>query len=200
MALRSILPVLLLLAAGCAKESLFDAKMPAPRGAGEPETVLTANDGAVPKGAVGRSYLDHVLREGPGFVLERVPVEEVVVGGKFVGWRVRELPADWAGGELRTGDVVTRVNAMPLETPNDFWAAWTTLGVATAVSIDYRRGEEARTLTVPVVGKPEAATARRPTPTEEPSNRPVRDKRFETVTIEGDPRSASPPVDWTTGN
>lgn len=194
---RLVFPALVALAAtACAKDPLLDPKMPGPE-SHEPVAAaapLAHADANVPKGSVSRPYLDHVLREGPGWLLEKVPVEEVVTNGKFVGWKVRELPADWSGGELRVGDVVTRINEKTLETPNDFWAAWTTLGVTTSVTIAYLRGQETRALTIPVVGKADpTATSRMG----EPSRRPARDKRFETVTIEGDPISSAPPVDWT---
>jgi len=200
MHLRPILTGLLLVVAACAKEPLLDAKMPAPESATEVEKQPVAREAEVPKGAVGRAFLDHVLEEGPGWLLEKVPVDEVVVAGKFVGWKVLELPAEWSGGELRPGDVVTRLNGMTLETPNEFWSAWTTLGVASELKLEYRRGEEARALSMPIVGKSVATGGPRPAVIKDATERPPRDKRFETVTIEGDQRSASPPVDWTTGN
>ncbi|MBM4374794.1 MAG: serine protease [Deltaproteobacteria bacterium] len=196
---RISLALIALAATACAKAPLLDPKLPAPESAeGVAATATTSPEESLPKGSVARPYVDHVLREGPGWLLEKVPVEEVVTNGKFIGWRVRELPADWSGGDLRVGDVVTRVNEKSLETPNDFWAAWSTLGVASSIAIDYLRGQEARVVTVPIVGKPDPAATNKLGEKAAPTSRPPRDRRFETVVIEGDPISSSPPVDWTT--
>jgi hypothetical protein len=196
---RISLVLLALAATACAKDPLLDPKLPAPESPEGPTAPAASSaDDALPKGSVARPYVDLVLREGPGWLLEKVPVEEVITNGKFVGWRVRELPVEWSGGDLRVGDVITRVNEKSLETPNDFWAAWSTLGVASSIAIDYVRGQEARAVAIPIVGKPDPAATNRLGEKAAPANRPARDRRFETVVIEGDPISSSPPVDWTT--
>src|SRR5690606_1505417 len=91
----------------------------------------------LPEHFIDRRRLEAVLQEGPGWLLERVPIEEVLEGESFVGWRVRGLPVELSTVDLRPGDVVTAVNGMPLETPPDFWAAWTTLTVASELKIAY---------------------------------------------------------------
>ncbi len=108
----------------------------------------------IPDGSLDRATLEVVLRQGPPWLLERVPVEEVMEGTKFVGWRVQELPLDWRDMAIQPGDVVVAVNAMPLETPNDFWAAWTSLSVASELKIAYLREGEARELSIPIYGSP----------------------------------------------
>ena len=194
---RVLLPVLLL-AAACSKEAYLDPQLPGPQV--EEKAQKTADD-KLPAGAIARPHLDLVLREGPAWLLDKVPVEEVMSGGRFVGWRVRELPAEWAGADLHQGDVVTKVNAMPIETPNDFWAAWTTLSVASELKIDYLRGDEQKVLSMPIVGQPDPRLPaslndhRVPAGSDEPEHR--HDKRFDTITIEGDPAKDGS-VDWTT--
>jgi hypothetical protein len=118
-----------------------------------------------------------VLRQGPPWLLSRVPVEEVLEGKKFVGWRVQELPLEWRNIELRAGDVVTAVNAMPIETPNDFWAAWTSLSVASELKIAYLREGEPMELSIPIYGTPSPALAKdmQKRPEEKPKTKsPVR--------------------------
>jgi hypothetical protein len=195
---RWLLPLALLTAA-CTKEPLLDPKLsgPDPQQQAPGEAVVEEK---VPPGAIGRPYLDRVLREGPGWLFDKVPVEEVLAGGKFIGWRIRELPADWSGSELKSGDVVTRVNAMPVETPSDFWSAWTTLSVASELKIDFRRGEENRVLSVAIVGQPDPKLPASLNEKQAPAAERARDKRFDTVVIEGEPRSTDAPVDWTTKN
>lgn len=194
--MRATLITAFLLLAGCTKEPLLDPRMPAPEER-KPTANVNVVDVKVPAGAVGRPQVDAVLREGPGWLLDQVPVEEVMREGKFVGWRIRELPAQWSGGELRAGDVVTRINAMPVETPNDFWAAWTTLSVASELKIDYLRGDEARVFSLPIVGQPDPQMTASINERRAPPPNQGRDHRFDTITIEGEPIDSQPTVDYT---
>jgi hypothetical protein len=191
--LATVAPFLLAAAlAGCTKDPLLDPKLPGPV---EPTQKVEEK---LAEGSLSREKVDRVLREGPGWLLDKVPVEEVITGGKFVGWRVRELPAEWSGGDIKPGDVVTRVNGLTLERPDDYWAAWTTMTVASELKIDYLRGDMPKVLSMPIVGMPDprvSATVQRRAPA--PEER-TRDKRFDTITIEGEPTSLEPTVDWTT--
>jgi hypothetical protein len=142
----------------------------------------------LPEQFIDRRRLEAVLQEGPGWLLERVPIEEVLEGESFVGWRVRDLPVELSGVDLRSGDVVTAVNGMPLETPPDFWAAWTTLTVASELTIAYVREGEPRELRVPILGSPNPAVAEelKQQQGEAPPERPTepRQRRKETIVIE----------------
>ena len=162
----------------------------------------------VPEGAISRGSLELVLRQGPPTFLSQVPVEEVFEGRKFVGWRLQELPRAWSGIELQPGDVVTAVNAMPLETPNDFWAAWTSLSVASELKVAYLRDGEALEMSLPIYGQPSADLSKemnrhapgRPAQTESPvqaggEKTKVPPKR--TITIESKERPLSDTnTDW----
>jgi hypothetical protein len=162
-----------------------------------------------PAGSISRAALEVVLRHGPPWILQRVPIEEVLEKGKFKGWRVTEVPLDW-DADLQAGDVVTRVNAMPLETPNDFWAAWTTLTVASELKVAYLRDGEQREIAIPIHGSPNPAVAselqkrpqqREDLPTEESpvkaNQRYNKSKQFKTIVIPPTERYDSDTnVDW----
>lgn len=106
-------------------------------------------------GKIARTAVDNVvLSNGPPWILQRVPIEEVVNDGKFVGWRVMAMPAEWSDVDLKPGDVVTRVNGMPLERPEDLWMAWTSLVVASDLRIAYERGGAAREVAYHIEGEP----------------------------------------------
>jgi hypothetical protein len=150
---RSLVPLFCLAALGCGKDELRPAKAPAPSAA-PPAVVAPASP--VPEGHLDRRTLDQVLRAGPPWLLERVQVEEVMKGGKFAGWRVRELTEDLRG-PVEPGDVVTAVNGKALETPNDFWDAWTSLSVASEIRISVLRDGAAHEVTLPIFGAPDPA-------------------------------------------
>jgi hypothetical protein len=129
----------------------------------KPAKALLASDEApptkAPAGSIDRRYLEDVLREGPSWILQRVPIEEVMSGGKFIGWRVQRFPSNWAHIDIRPGDIVRRVNGMPIETPDRFWSAWTTLTVASELTIGFERDGQPRELRIPIWGSPDPTTA-----------------------------------------
>src|SRR5262245_50880945 len=94
---------------------------------------------SLPPGHLTRGDVDAVLAKGPPWILRRVAVEEVLRDGKFVGWRLVAMPAEWKGIDLKPGDVVTQVNGQTLEKPDDLYSAWSTLVVASDLKIAYER-------------------------------------------------------------
>jgi hypothetical protein len=154
-----------------------------------------------------RGQLEVVLREGPPWLLERVPIEEVMENNKFVGWRVQDLPNEWRSIDLLPGDVVVSVNAMPIETPNDFWTAWTSLSVASELKVAYLRDGEPRELSIPIYGQPSPDLAKHlqgPKTEGQPQESPVKanqeyapPKQKKTITIKGDDRPETDTItDW----
>jgi hypothetical protein len=154
---------------------------------------------AKPEGEVviDRAALEVVLRQGPPWVLERVPIEPELEGEKFIGWRVRELPREWERVDLVPGDVITSVNGMPVETPDQLWEAWTTLTVASELRIAYVREGEAKELSIPIWGKPSAGLQKtlgarpEPTPATIGPSKPQPSKSRSTVVIESEDRPFS---------
>jgi len=105
--------------------------------------------------------VDRVLvRSGPPWVLRRVQIEEVLrTDGKFAGWRVVGVPEDWRDIDLHPGDIVSRVNGLPLETPDEAWEAWKSVARATDLRVSLTRDGAARTLVLPIDGPPSPETA-----------------------------------------
>lgn len=141
----------------------------------------------LPELFIDRRRLEAVLQEGPGWLFERVPLDAVLEGERFVGWRVMDMPVELADVDLRPGDVVTAINGMALEAPPDFWAAWTTLTVASELKIAYLREGEERELSVPILGSPNPVVAEelKQQQGEAPAERPAesRPRRKETIVI-----------------
>jgi S1-C subfamily serine protease len=67
--------------------------------------------------------------------------------------------AYWAGVDLHPDDIVVHVNGMPLETPNQAYAAMESLRTADHVTVEYLRGGVRRELTYRILAKPGAAAA-----------------------------------------
>ncbi len=151
----------------------------------DPKAIVMADEQPkeeAPPGRIHRAALDEILRAGPSWLLKRVPIEEVMSRGKFIGWRVQRFPAQWENVDLRPGDIVRSVNGMPLETPDRFWTAWTSLAVASELSVGFERDGQKRELRIPIWGEadPKAAEAIKEPPRREAEQAP---KKRETIII-----------------
>jgi hypothetical protein len=146
-----------LVVTGCADETRQRARVP------EAPTKDTAAEAEVPEenvpaGSLARSRVDAVLRKGPPWLLAHVEVEEVLRKGTFIGWRVVSMPAGWEGSGIKPGDVVTRVNGLGLEKPDDFFSAWTAVAGSKEIRVAYERDGKAEEVAMPIVGEPSADT------------------------------------------
>lgn len=99
-----------------------------------------------------RSQVKETIHKGVGYFLQDVTLEDwpVMHQGKFHGFKIRELRGQW-GVDLRPGDVVTRVNGMSIEKPEDADLALKSLEKAPALVVDYERDGKAKKLEVPIV-------------------------------------------------
>jgi hypothetical protein len=183
----------LLLLVACSKAPL-PPKQPKQPQADETDSGEQAKADA--KDGIARRSLEIVLAEGPAWLLARVPVEEVLSKGKFVGWRVQQLPHGWRNIDLRSGDVVKRVNGMAIDTPSKLWSAWSMLRVASELKVAYTRDGKAGELRMAIVGRPSQmpvqANAKAPAPEARPRRRGRR-----TVVIKGERHDSQPTVDYT---
>ena len=99
-----------------------------------------------------RSGVKRTIAKGLGYFLQDVTVEDypVMSGGKFHGFRIKSINADW-GVDLRPGDVVTKVNGMSIEHPEDADAALRSLEKAKALKVDFDRDGKPQSLELPIV-------------------------------------------------
>jgi hypothetical protein len=111
---------------------------------------------AVAPGHLLRAEVDQVLvQQGPGWVFRRVILEEVLGrDGRFVGWRIVGLPEDWRTVDVRPGDVVTRVNGLPIEREYHAWDAWVSVAKLPELKISLMRDGATREVVVPIDGAP----------------------------------------------
>ncbi len=95
------------------------------------------------QGTLERSEVDAVLNAGPQEFIKHVRVSPALLAGKFIGFRLVEFfPGDprFARVDLHPGDVVTRVNGLPIERPEQVMKVWETLKVADELKVEYIRG------------------------------------------------------------
>lgn len=142
---------LLLVAQGCGGST----SAPATASAAEP-SVETPSMPPQPRreGEITREELLPILEGGLGRFLGGVGTEPEIEAGRFVGWRIVRLYPDdprFQGIALQPGDVVTRVNALPIERPEQAFQVWDGLRVASELVVDYRRDGDARQMRYAIV-------------------------------------------------
>lgn len=102
---------------------------------------------SVPESAGDRVYVtedgvEALLERGPAYVFQAVTVEPVERDGTFRGYRivdVSDAAREAVEPQLRVGDVVTEVNGVPIERPDDYMAAWEKLKHRAVLEVEFRR-------------------------------------------------------------
>jgi type II secretory pathway component PulC len=99
-----------------------------------------------------RANVKATIAQGLGAFLQNVSVEDwpVMHDGKFYGFKIRTINAQWAV-DLKPGDVVTRVNGIVPEHPEEADAALRSLEKASSLKVDFERDGKAKTLELPIV-------------------------------------------------
>lgn len=146
----------------------------------EPRVVPAARveprEPARPPGTIWRDELLFTIEGGLGAFLQRVEVEASLPNGRFEGFRIVGLypPEFWDGIDLKPGDVVTRVNGMPIERETEAYDAFQALRTASEVRVSVLRGGVPRVLSYRIAERPGAAkSAPAPTtPAKTPPPRP----------------------------
>lgn len=120
---------------------------------------VDAGDDAVRRSAeIERAEVDAFLANGPGWFIRQVSMEPARMGDKFVGFRiVRFFEGDprFEAVDLRAGDVVIRVNDMPIGKPDQFMKAWEDVKAARKLAVEYVRGGSVRLLQWDIVDESE---------------------------------------------
>ncbi len=94
---------------------------------------------------IDRYYLEQLEQFGPAVVLQHVDTAPVHDEDGFVGFEIVELSATashYVEPRLQVGDVVTHVNLVRLEKPDDYREAWDTLADAEELRVDIERNGE----------------------------------------------------------
>lgn len=91
--------------------------------------------------SLARSQVTSAVHAGLGSFLQTVAIDEhpVFRDGKFHGFRIAALAPQYAHTGIVPGDVVTRVNGMPIERPEQAIEVFRSLEVASELHIDYER-------------------------------------------------------------
>jgi S1-C subfamily serine protease len=108
---------------------------------------------ATPAGTLRRADVNAVIDAGFARFLQTLDVEPSLDSGRFRGWTIVELRSEalFGGVDLKTGDVVTSVNGMPIEREVEAWNAFESLRGAEQLSVAYARAGTRRTLSYKIV-------------------------------------------------
>jgi len=150
--MRSASLVLLGLLAGCgAAPQPVVAKAPAVPAKAAPAVAVAKP----PQGALFRDDVNALIERGFPLFLQRIEVEPRLVDGQFRGWSIVNLsPSEfWSGVDLKPGDVVTRVNDLPIERETEAFDAFESLKQSDALRVAFQRDGQSRVLEYKIVAK-----------------------------------------------
>lgn len=124
-----------------------------------------SSEAGAPITSLSRSGVKRTIADGLGVFLQNVAVEDfpAMRNGKFLGFKLRAVNPSW-NVDLKPGDVILRVNGMPIEHPEDADAALRALEKAPSLNVDYEREGKARTLELPIVDDGPAPAAAQQAP------------------------------------
>lgn len=150
-----------LVACGGSSSPTKGAAAPAPPAdsaatAGASGTTATANGAGLKRSAVRA-----VVAGGLGAFLQHVELDDqpAMKDGRFHGFRLARLrdPGYWRGVDLRPGDVIVRVNGMPIEHPEEALEVFRSLDSASELRVEYERDGKPKELRLPIVNDVPAA-------------------------------------------
>src|SRR5690554_2691404 len=91
---------------------------------------------------ISRDALNRLIQKGPSFPLSMVEVEAARVDGTFAGYRVLSVAPTAQStlqGRLKEGDIITHLNGVRVEKPDDYLSAWKLLADLSTLRIDFVR-------------------------------------------------------------
>ena len=146
-------PVLVL----CLMLSACGGSEPEPRVV--PAARVEPREPARPPATIWRDEMLSVIEAGLGTFLQHVEVEASLPNGRFEGFRIVGLhpPEFWQGVDLKPGDVVTRVNGMPIERETEAYDAFQSLRTASELRVSLMRGGVPRVLAYRIAERPKPA-------------------------------------------
>ena len=149
-----------LVACGGSSSPAKGAATPAP--ADSAATAGTGGAGASANGVgLKRSAVRAVVAGGLGAFLQHVELDDqpATKDGRFHGFRLARLrdPGFWRGVDLRPGDVIVRVNGMPIEHPEEALDVFRSLDSANELRVEYERDGKPKELRLPIVNDVPAA-------------------------------------------
>ena len=95
----------------------------------------------------------NALAQSPGHFFQRMPVTPVLAGKRFIGYSVIALYGDVAPHPegVFIGDVVTKVNGLAINTPDNFHRAWVAARGRRTLTVDVLRNNTARRITYRII-------------------------------------------------
>ena len=140
---------LVLLAAACGAEPKPHAAFPA---GGDPAPPAAPPPKPIVVKELKRAEVKAAVAHGLGYFLQNVAFDDnaVMIDGKFHGFVLTGINENWII-DLNPGDVITKVNGVVPEKPDDAVVAFQGLEKAKSLKIEYERMGKPRTLELPIV-------------------------------------------------
>lgn len=127
-------------------EFALPPRHPGAHGDVDTQKPVEAESGYPQTEAVQPQQIDRLQRLGPSVVFEHIRTEpkhdDAFVGFEIV--EISEVARPYVEAHLQKGDVITHLNLVRLEKPDDYMEAWDTLGETDQIRVDFERDGEAK--------------------------------------------------------
>ena len=102
---------------------------------------------------ISKVAYENALAQSPGHFFQRMPVTPVLAGKRFIGYSVIALYGDVAPHPegVFIGDVVTKVNGLEINTPDNFHKAWVAARGRRTLTVDVLRNNTSRRITYRII-------------------------------------------------
>ena len=105
-----------------------------------------------PDWKIPRASYEAAVKDGLQKVMRWYFVEPAYSGDNFIGYAVRDVyREDLQKGPIRVGDVILRINEMPVERPEHALAIWRDLWGRNTLKLELLRGGLPRVYVIPIV-------------------------------------------------
>lgn len=199
--MKMFLPLATLICVGCAGGKSEAVNAPAafgnqidPSGAAPP-----AENVQSPVTQIERADVVETVDAGLGKFLGNFSTEPAFdQNEQFEGFRIVRIrnPELFRGLGLGRGDVVTRINEKPIESPPQAYEAFIALKTAPSLDIDYLRGGRPMRLSLPIVGeaRPSAVSAKTESKTSEKGKDAEEQESSRPISIQAQGEPAAKPA------
>jgi len=114
--------------------------------------IVDETEAPEPEWKIARTDYEAAIKEGLQKVMRWYFVQPAYRGDDFVGYTVKEIYREGLQkGPIRVGDVIVRINDMPVERPEHALAVWRDLWGLTKLKIDLMRDGKQRVYDIPIV-------------------------------------------------
>ncbi len=108
---------------------------------------------------VPKSEFTYFIDQGPAFVFTHLDLVPSKNSNTMQGYKIAAIGPSakaYLGSALQANDVLTHINGMPLNTPDEYFKAWQSISKHNKIRLDFIRGAQVQHLIWAIVNNDES--------------------------------------------